>query len=104
MTPRVKAALSHITRLLAADLAPRVRVNAIAPGVVETDGLKAALTDEVRAQVTAATPLHRLASVDDVAAAAVWLASPAAGVVTGKVIGVDGGARAPTFPNEIPDL
>jgi type IV secretion system protein VirD4 len=70
----VKAALSHMTRLLAADLAPRVRVNAIAPGVVETDGLKAALTEEVRAQVTAATPLHRLASVDDVAAAAVWLA------------------------------
>jgi 7-alpha-hydroxysteroid dehydrogenase len=100
----VKAALSHMTRLLAADLAPRVRVNAIAPGVVETDGLKAALTDEVRAQVTAATPLHRLASVDDIAAAAVWLASPAAGFVTGKVIGVDGGVQAPTFPNEIPDL
>jgi 7-alpha-hydroxysteroid dehydrogenase len=100
----VKAALSHMTRLLAADLAPRVRVNAIAPGVVETDGLKAALTDELRAQVTAATPLHRLASVDDIASAAVWLASPAAGYVTGKVIGVDGGAQAPAFPNEIPDL
>jgi 7-alpha-hydroxysteroid dehydrogenase len=72
--------------------------------VVETDGLKAALTDEVRGQVTAATPLHRLASVDDIAAAAVWLASPAAGVVTGKVIAVDGGAQAPTLPNQIPDL
>jgi len=100
----VKAALSHMTRLLAADLAPRVRVNAIAPGVVETDGLKAALTEEVRAQVTAATPLRRLASVDDIAAAAVWLASPAAGFVTGKVIEVDGGAQSPTFPNDIPDL
>jgi len=100
----VKAALSHMTRLLAADLAPRVRVNAIAPGVVETDGLKAALTDEIRAQVTAATPLHRLASVDDVAAAAVWLASPAASFVTGKVIELDGGGEAPAFPNEIPDL
>jgi 7-alpha-hydroxysteroid dehydrogenase len=54
--------------------------------------------------VTAATPLHRLASVDDIAAAAVWLASPAAGFVTGKVIAVDGGAQAPTLPNQIPDL
>jgi 7-alpha-hydroxysteroid dehydrogenase len=100
----VKAALTHMSRLLAADLAPRVRVNAISPGVVETDGLKAALTDEVRAKVTAATPLHRLASIDDVAAAAVWLASPAAGYVTGKVIELDGGAEAPAFPNELPDL
>src|SRR6266536_624339 len=79
-------------------------VYAIAPGVVETEGLQAALTDAVRAQVTAATPLHRLASVDDVAAAALWLASPAASFVTGKVIELDGGAEAPTFPNELPDL
>jgi 7-alpha-hydroxysteroid dehydrogenase len=42
--------------------------------------------------------------VDDIAAAAVWLASPAAGFVTGKVIAVDGGAQAPTLPSEIPDL
>jgi 7-alpha-hydroxysteroid dehydrogenase len=100
----VKAALSHMTRLLAADLAPRVRVNAIAPGVVETEGLRAALTDAVRAQVVAATPLRRLASVEDVAAAAVWLASPAASYVTGKVIELDGGAEAPAFPNQTPDL
>jgi 7-alpha-hydroxysteroid dehydrogenase len=100
----VKAALSHMTRLLAADLAPRVRANAISPGVVETDGLKAALTDGVRAQVVAGTPLRRLASVDDVAAAAVWLASPAASYVTGKVIELDGGAQSPAFPNQIPDL
>jgi 7-alpha-hydroxysteroid dehydrogenase len=100
----VKAALAHMTRLLAADLAPRVRVNAIAPGVVETDGLKAVLTDQIRERVTAATPLRRLALVEDVAAAAVWLASPAAGYLTGKVLEVDGGAEAPTFPHEIPDL
>jgi len=100
----VKAALSHMTRLLAADLAPRVRVNAIAPGVVDTEGLKAALTDEVRAQVIDATPLHRLATVDDVAAAAVWLASPAGGFVTGKVIELDGGAEVPALPNRLPDL
>ena len=93
-----------MTRLLAADLAPRVRANAIAPGVVDTEGLKAALTDEVRERVTAATPLHRLATVDDVAAAAVWLASPAASFVTGKVIELDGGAEVPTLPMRLPVL
>jgi 7-alpha-hydroxysteroid dehydrogenase len=100
----VKAALSHMTRLLAADLAPRVRVNAIAPGVVDTEGLQAALSGEIREQVSAATPLHRLASVDDVASAAVWLASPAASYITGKVIELDGGAEVPAFPSTIPDL
>jgi 7-alpha-hydroxysteroid dehydrogenase len=93
-----------MTRLLAADLSPRVRVNAIAPGVVETDALKAALTDQTRSRVVAATPLRRLGTVEDVAAAAVWLASPAAGYLTGKVIEVDGGAQGPTLPNELPDL
>jgi 7-alpha-hydroxysteroid dehydrogenase len=100
----VKAALAHMTRLLAADLAPRVRVNAIAPGVVETDALTSALSEPARARAIAATPLRRLASVDDVAAAAVWLASPAASYVTGKVTDLDGGAQAPTLLPDIPDL
>jgi 7-alpha-hydroxysteroid dehydrogenase len=100
----VKAALTHMTRLMAADLAPRVRVNAVSPGVVDTEGLQAALTDDVRAQVAEATPLGRLATVDDVAAAAVWLASPAAGYLTGKVIELDGGAEAPALRSRLPDL
>jgi 7-alpha-hydroxysteroid dehydrogenase len=100
----VKAALSHMTRLLAADLAPRVRVNAIAPGVVDTEGLQAALTDDIRERVSASTPLRRLAGVDDVASTAVWLASPAASYITGKVIELDGGAEVPAFPSTIRDL
>jgi 7-alpha-hydroxysteroid dehydrogenase len=100
----VKAALSHMTRLLAAELAPRVRVNGIAPGVVETDGLKSVLKDEVRQLIVAATPLRRLSTVADIANTARWLASPAAGYLTGKVIEVDGGAEAPTFPDDTPDL
>jgi 7-alpha-hydroxysteroid dehydrogenase len=100
----VKAALARMTHVLAVELAPRVRVNGIAPGVVETDGLKTVLTEEVRVRIVAATPLHRLSTVADVANTARWLASPAASFVTGKVIEVDGGAEAPTFPDDTPDL
>jgi 7-alpha-hydroxysteroid dehydrogenase len=100
----VKAAFTQLTRLLAVELAPGVRVNGIAPGVVETDGLRAVLTDELRARIVAATPLHRLATVADVASTARWLASPAAGYVTGKVIEIDGGAEALVFPDDTPDL
>jgi 7-alpha-hydroxysteroid dehydrogenase len=100
----VKAALSHMTRLLAVELAPGVRVNGIAPGVVETEGLRSVLSDEVRQRIISATPLRRLSTVADIANTARWLASPAAGFVTGKVIEIDGGAEAPTFPDDTPDL
>ena len=100
----IKAAVTQLTRLLAAELAPGVRVNGIAPGVVETDALKAVLTDELRARIVSATPLHRLATVADVASTARWLASPAASYITGKIIEIDGGAEAPVFPDDTPDL
>jgi 7-alpha-hydroxysteroid dehydrogenase len=100
----VKAAFTQLTRLLAAELAPGIRVNGIAPGVVETDTLKAALSDELRARIVSATPLHRLATVADVASTARWLASPAASYLTGKIIELDGGAEAPVFPDTTPDL
>jgi 7-alpha-hydroxysteroid dehydrogenase len=100
----VKAALTHMTRLLAVELAPRVRVNAISPGVVATEALEQALDADSRRRIEAATPLHRLAFVTDVADAAVWLASGQASYVTGKVIELDGGAEWPVFPNDSPDL
>lgn len=100
----VKAAFTQLTRLLAVELAPGVRVNRIAPSVVDTDGLRAVLNDELRRRIISATPLRRLSTVADVANTATWLASPAAGYVTGKVIEIDGGAEAPTFPDESPDL
>jgi 7-alpha-hydroxysteroid dehydrogenase len=99
----VKATFTQLTRLLAVELAPGVRVNGIAPGVVATDALDAVLTGELRAQIVAATPLHRLATIADVASTARWLAS-AASYITGKVIEIDGGAEAPVFPNTTPDL
>jgi 7-alpha-hydroxysteroid dehydrogenase len=100
----VKAALAHLTRLLAVELAPKVRVNGIAPGVVETDGLNRFLNNELRRRIRSATPLQRLSTVADVANTARWLASPAASYITGKIIEVDGGAQAPTFPDDTPDL
>jgi 7-alpha-hydroxysteroid dehydrogenase len=100
----VKAAFTQLTRLLAVELAPGIRVNGIAPGVVATDALNAVLTDDLRAQIVAATPLHRLAAIADVANTARWLASPAASYITGKIIEIDGGAEAPVFPDTTPDL
>ncbi|MGD0606540.1 MAG: SDR family oxidoreductase [Streptosporangiaceae bacterium] len=99
----VKAAVTQLTRLLAAELAPGVRVNGIAPGVVETEALGQVLTGELRARIISATPLHRLATVADVASTARWLASPAASYLTGKIIELDGGAETPVFPDDTPD-
>jgi 7-alpha-hydroxysteroid dehydrogenase len=100
-----KAALAHYTRLAAADLAPRIRVNAIAVGAVTTSALDIVLTDEtLRRQMERATPLGRIGDPQDVAAAVVFLASPAAGYITGKVIEVDGGIDRPNLDLGIPDL
>ena len=100
----VKAALAHLTRILSLELAPRVRVNGIAPGVVETEALQEVLDEELRARVISATPLRRLTTVADVANAARWLASSASGNVTGKIIEIDGDAEAPTMPDDTRDL
>jgi 7-alpha-hydroxysteroid dehydrogenase len=100
-----KAALAHYTRLAAADLAPRIRVNAVAVGAVATPALDIVLTDEaLRGQMERATPLGRIGDPADIAAAVVFLASPAAGYITGKVIEVDGGIEAPNLDLGIPDL
>jgi len=100
-----KAALCHFTQNLALDLAPRIRVNAIAPGAIETDALGIVLqNEELRRRMVAGTPLRRLGNVDDVAAAAVYLASPAGSYVTGRVIDVDGGIRRSNLEMGIPDV
>ena len=99
-----KAALNHLTRMLAADLAPRVRVNAIAPGAIDTAALGTVLDEPTRARMVAATPLRRLGEPADIAAAALWLASDAGGYVTGKVIEVDGGIQVSNLRRDLPDL
>jgi 7-alpha-hydroxysteroid dehydrogenase len=86
-----KAALSFMTRELAQDFAPRVRVNAIAVGSVETDALQTVLTPEIKDAMVKMTPMARLGRVEDIAACALYLASPAASYVTGEIVGVNGG-------------
>ena len=93
-----KAALSMMTRAMAPELAPKVRVNAIEVGGVETEALAHVLTDpSIRERLEANTPMHRIGRPEDVAACVVYLASEAASWVTGKVFEVDGGVEAPAF-------
>jgi 7-alpha-hydroxysteroid dehydrogenase len=100
-----KAALAHYTRLAAADLAPRIRVNAIAVGAAATSALDIVLTDDgLRRQMEQATPLRRIGDPQEVAAAVVFLASPASGYITGKILEVDGGIERPNLDLGIPDL
>jgi len=100
-----KAALAHYTRLAATDLAPRIRVNAIAVGSVATSALEVVLTDEgLRTTMEKATPLGRIGDPEDIAAAIVYLCSPAGSYVTGKVLEVDGGLDHPNLELGLPDL
>ncbi len=100
-----KAALNMMTRNLAAEIAPRVRINAIAVGGVATDALEVVLTnDALREQFETNTPMHRPGTVEDIAACALYLASPAGGWVTGKIFDVDGGTEAPAISVPVPPL
>ena len=85
-----KAGLIHLTKSLAIELAPGVRVNALAPGIVKTD-MARAFWEANEPEVAVRTPLGRLGEPEDVAAAALFLASPAAAYITGTVVVVDGG-------------
>lgn len=86
-----KAAIIGLTKTLAREYASRgVTVNAVAPGFIETD-MTASLPESVKENAIAQTPLGRIGSPEDVAAAVLYLASDEAGYVTGQVIRVNGG-------------
>jgi 3-oxoacyl-[acyl-carrier protein] reductase len=87
----VKAGIVGFTKSLARELASRgVTANAVAPGFVETD-MTRALTEEQKAVYTTLIPVGRIATAEEVAAAVTFLASPAAGYITGHVLHVNGG-------------
>ncbi len=85
-----KAALLHLTRSLAKELAPGVRVNALCPGLVKTD-MARALWESGEDAISQMIPLHRLGEPEDIARAALFLASDASSWITGTCIVVDGG-------------
>ena len=86
-----KAAVLHITKQLAYELAPDIRVNALAPGLIKTDFARALWEGPGEERARAHIPLRRLGLPDDVATAALFLASDAASWVTGQTLVVDGG-------------
>lgn len=99
-----KAALSHMSRVLGQEFAPKVRVNAIAVGATETSALAPFLDTELRAKMEALTPMGRLGTVEDIALAALYLVSPASSWVTGKVFEIDGGTESSNWPFPPPTL
>ena len=100
-----KAAMLHLTRLLAADLAPKVRVNAIGVGSTATSALEVVVqNDALRTEMESKTPLRRLGTPEDIALGVLYLASPAGAFVTGKVLEIDGGLEASNLDLNIPDI
>jgi 7-alpha-hydroxysteroid dehydrogenase len=100
-----KGALIKLTRHMAQDLAPKIRVNSISPGSIATSALDMVLQmPELERAMIDATPLGRLGTVEDIAAAAVYLSSEAGAYVTGRDIRVDGGIEGSNLEMGIADL
>ena len=100
-----KGALTHMARLMAADLAPKIRVNGIAVGSIATSALETVLTDDgLRNQMIDGTPLKRLGEPQDIAIGVLYLASSASSFVTGKLLEIDGGLEEANLALGLPDL
>jgi len=103
----MKATAAQMTRLMAAELSPRIRVNAVLPGAIETESLRTWIEHmpaDLRQQMIDNTPMRRNGTPEDIAAAVLYFCSPASSWVTGKLLDVDGGVPGPLFPSPQPDL
>ena len=86
-----KAAINHMTRNLALDFGPEIRINAIGPGAIRTNALNKVLTPDIEKRMLAHTPLQRLGEPEDIAGAVLYFASPISSWVSGQVLFVNGG-------------
>jgi 3-oxoacyl-[acyl-carrier protein] reductase len=87
-----KGAMISATKSWSTELAPEIRVNAVAPGWVDTDMTAEALSGEGRKKALASIPLQRIATAEDIAGAVLFLASPLARHITGEILNVNGGS------------
>jgi 7-alpha-hydroxysteroid dehydrogenase len=102
-----KAAIAYMTRLMANDLAPRIRVNGILPGAVETEALRQwleTLPPEARDVMRQRVAMRRNGQPEDIAGAAVFLAGKASAWMTGELLKIDGMVLSEIVPKEIVDL
>ena len=88
-----KAAINHMTRNLAFDYGPDIRINAIGPGAIRTQALQTVLTPEIEKKMLAHTPLARLGEPDDIAGAVLYFAAPVSSWVSGQILFVNGGGE-----------
>ncbi|MDH2206986.1 MULTISPECIES: glucose 1-dehydrogenase [Empedobacter] len=86
-----KAAINHMTRNLAFDFGPEIRINAVGPGAIRTQALQTVLTPEIEKTMLKHTPLERLGEPEDIAGAVLYFAAPVSVWVSGQVLFVNGG-------------
>jgi 7-alpha-hydroxysteroid dehydrogenase len=99
-----KAGLDQMTHMLGGEFAPEVRVNSIVVGQIDTPGASSVMSDELKQRAAGNIPMQRLGRGEDIAACALYLASPASSWVTGRSITVNGGADAPPLDFPLPSL
>jgi 7-alpha-hydroxysteroid dehydrogenase len=99
-----KASLMKLTRHLAMDLAPKIRVNTVSPAPTLTENFDAMFDDRIKGEMASMTPLQKIGTVEDIAAATLFLASDAGGHITGRDLRVDGGIEAMSINRNFADL